>query len=1402
VTTFGIGDSYETGETDAEKRLTDAIVRNQTAKLANSWIATGLKAVTPEVMLPGPQSSYGLNYIPGLGVAQQLAGFAGQVIDYAGRGANAIDRWIGIPRRDGQQLPAGDPADEVSKHYEASRRAVQEKIGEHTPLPAPDPNGVFDPYVDATGAIFGGVTPVVPAKVGEAIARAAPLGFKTAAGLVLPSTHGLDTNIGIASVLGAHAVGSQAALDIADHLEAQPAQVATAQPATTPAPDAATVPAPDATTTAAPDPATVPAGPNVQVAANANPNTATDVGFSGVFGNAPPSAPPTRRDALGLPPIPANDPTNLGFTGAMNGQTGSAVPPLDATGYGDHTILKTAIGITGLLAGLGAVKMLHGNTRVITDAERAARFNDPAYAQAAADYNASVIKRGTNVSAGLTAPAPPPTPEHNAVRQGMNYANDKLLNSNAQMQDFIRMNAEPTEAEALAHQYGNVHNQMRLRAKLGQFLETGYDPETGVQTVAHNDVYRDIAKLDDTRKQILAEGLFASNEQNNRASNRTAFARDNPGVTPKPEDIRHDLGQLDDNAVAAARAKMMNDPELAELANRFRAIPFGLVQIGEKHGFFTQAEARRLITEHPDYLPEVKDGLIVHPFGRRDKTISTGVEQMNVLPWDAMAQHTEELMRQFQLNSLNQKLRQSFMDTQRDFPNSAQFMRDVPAPSNNQTFYTGGSFRDPIIAVRTPTGTKFTRIEHPDVLNAFTGGSLTKNRINVGVLGLLKQWTQYWTTGVGSLATGGLAPVTNALYTIPSLAINTPRNMYAGPLDRAMQQTTGRTSGVLRALDIPNNLVGVPLSYARGVADRAYNRFGMGNLLGNMVQKGNSNPINDILRSHLGDARVDMIEQAMRDYWLNTKTYKMEADLGLGGQGIPTHGSETSLGMQNPNVPSTLAAHMVPQLFSQGMFGAKPILIHLNRIIGEAMGHLSEAGHDYSARLNWDNPNISKDTLAYETRNLTGDPAVRGSSRALGAVTDLTPYANIGMQGTARMGRAFVDDPRLTAATVASSMGAIVAAELLSHMRSPQHMQYYNDQLSTQQQASGIVLATNDDPTKPTIINLAQEYRAFHAVAKAFMSNLLNTIALHHDPDWYHNVRDTLIDFFGSHITHTAEDAALHGVIDATDFVNLPAVAGHMDWFKYLHGKSLLDSYRSPVSGTTGSLPNQVPDGLLDDKQGKVMESLLKAGFGGLATVYDFGRNTSRYAKQTGSWIDGMGMATHDWLQGFQDRNPKFNTLYEHQLRLAQESPIAEATQRQIDALSAVTGARTAERDQGMTGRGRYAQEVPMSVETRLPSDPTMRQMYNIASAYKTRMAGPETEIAQIKKQMGAWNAQGMDNDTKRTWMNDRTRDLADKYRHIHAMMSDLDYALSTAAGRPVHIENIKWDKGMEQFAR
>ena len=1399
MTGFGIGDSYETGETDAEKRLTDAITRDQTAKLGNSWLATIGKAVLPEVMLPGPQSPHGLNYLPGLGVAQQLAGFAGQVIEYGGKLANLTDKFIGIPRRDGQQLPAGDPAEAISKQYAESRRALQEKIGEHTPLPAPDPNGVFDPYVDALGAIAGGVTPVVPAKVGEAIARAAPLGFKTAAGLVLPSTHGLDTNIGIASVLGAHAVGSQAALDIADHLEAQPAQAAQAQPATTPAPDAATVPAPDATTTAAPDPATVPAGPNVQVAANTNPNTATDVGFSGVFGNAPP---PTRRDALGLPPASVNDPTNLGFLGAMNGNPGAA-PALDATGYGDHTVLKTAIGITGLLVGLGAVKMLHGNTAAITDAERARRFNDPAYAQAASDYNASVIRRGSSISAGLESPAPPPTPEQGRVRQGMNYANDKVLNSNAQMQDFIRMNAEPTEAESLAHQYGNVHNQMRSRAKLGQFLETGYDPETGVQTVAHNDVYRDIAKLDDTRKQILAEGLFAGNEQNNRTSNRAAFARDNPGVTPRPEDIRHDLGQLDDSALATARAKMMNDPELAELANRFRAMPFGLVQIGEKYGFFTQAEARRLLTEHPDYVPEVKDGLVVHPFGRRDKTISTGVEQMNVLPWDAMAQHTEELMRQFQLNALNQKLRQSFMDTQRVFPNSAQFMRDVPAPSNSPTFYSGGAFRDPVVVVRTPTGPKYTRIEHPDVLNAFTGGSLSKNRINVGVLGLLKQWSQYWITGPGSLATGGIAPLTNALYTVPSLAINTPRKMYAGPLDRAMQQTTGRTSGVLRALDIPNNLAGVPLSYARGVADRAYNRFGMGNMLGNIVQNGNNNPINNILRSHLGDARVDMIEQAMRDYWLNTKTYKIEAELGLGGQGIPTHGSETSLGMQNPNVPSTLTAHMVPQLFSRGMFGAKPILIHLNRIIGEAMGHLSEAGHDYSARLNWDNPNISKDTLAYETRNLTGDPGVRGSSRGLGAVTDVLPYANIGMQGTARLGRAFLEDPRLTAVTMASSMGAIVLAELLTHMRSPAHMQYYNDQLSTQQQASSIVLATNDDPTKPTIINLGQEYRAFHALAKGFMSNLLNAAALHHDADWYHNVRDTLVDFFGSHITHTVEDAMLHGAIDATDFANLPPVAGHMDWFQYLHGKSLRESYRSPVNVGGGSLPNQVPDGLLDDKQGRVMENLIKAGFGGLASVWDYGRNTSRYAKQTGSWIDGMGMATHDWLQGFQDRNPKLNTLFEHQLRLSQESPIAEATQQQIDMLNVVTGARTAERDQGTTGRGRYSQEVPMSVETRLPTDPVMRQMYNIASAYKTRMAGPEKEISEIKKQMGSINAQGMDNDTKRKWMNDRTRDVADKYRHIHAMMADLDYALSTAAGRPVHIgKPIDWNGTVEQFTK
>jgi hypothetical protein len=57
-----------------------------------------------------------------------------------------------------------------------------------------------------------------------------------------------------------------------------------------------------------------------------------------------------------------------------------------------------------------------------------------------------------------------------------------------------------------------------------------------------------------------------------------------------------------------------------------------------------------------------------------------------------------------------------------------------------------------------------------------------------------------------------------------------------------------------------------------------------------------------------------------------------------------------------------------------------------------------------------------------------------------------------------------------------------------------------------------------------------------------------------------------------------------------------------------------------------------------------------------------------------------------------------------------------------------------------------------------------------------------------------------MDVTERREWMNDQQRRIADKYRLINAMVADMEYAMSTRVGRPIHIEDVDWQKGPEQF--
>ena len=439
-------------------------------------------------------------------------------------------------------------------------------------------------------------------------------------------------------------------------------------------------------------------------------------------------------------------------------------------------------------------------------------------------------------------------------------------------------------------------------------------------------------------------------------------------------------------------SQMTNDPALMGIATRYKGITDGLLDIGEKHGFFTPQEVADLKSQHPHYVPEVgPSGETLHPFGPRSTGMMTGTENVNSRAWYNLAQHIEELHRQFELNGMNRTLWETQKQAQQQFPGSAQFMTEVRPNNTTATFYGNerGQFRDPIVAIRTPTGPKYVRVEHPDFYNAMTGDSIRKRNIARDLLTIPRRLYQQGTTGAVSALTGRLYPPVNAAYTSGLMATNAPRNMYGGLLDKATQRLTGQTSGIVRGVDMVSNLPYVAYSYGRGVVDRHLQQLAMG------------------LKPFVSDATYKSIQQSIENYFLNSTTNRIRA-MGIGGMGSPIKSDLPSLNIQSGKQARLTAARLVPELFFSGkwMLGSKPFFMRLNRVVQEAMTNMSDAGHDAFARLNMNNPNISKETLAYETRQLTGDPGTHGASSIVRGISGVLPYANVSAQGISRFGRA------------------------------------------------------------------------------------------------------------------------------------------------------------------------------------------------------------------------------------------------------------------------------------------------------------------------------------------------------------------------------------------------------------
>jgi hypothetical protein len=1317
----------------------------------NALVAMPLTLAAPDPQLPGPAG-----YIPFTGTAESLIGLGKYIYDSARTVSNATGL-TNLP-------PAPQVMDTAARNFGENYGTVKGGVEKYTGgvLQQPDMNTPEGQFTDITGSAVGGGIGVAPAGV----LRALPTGLKTLGSYLIPTVTHTPRNMAVSGVLGT----TTGLIDTA----AQAQTEAAAQAQTTPDKNAAQTATPPALSTYSQAQST-PQPPPVQPLSS----------YSGVDENKP----------LSSYAAPAG-PT---FT-----QQGETSVPVWAAG-------------AGLIISLGAIaggRYVHGIGAHMTDIARDARFNDPGYAAKAQAYNDSVKLRG-NSTASITDPGiAPPVPQGNLVRRTTTYLADKTANDVASLQNMLKLSSnDPAVGDRLSSMVGNIYDTQLTQNKSANFMESGYDKITGLSIPSPIKVLKDFAGLTDRQKVVLGDGLRSLNELDNRKKNTTAWLRENPGVPPSLENIAHDfIGKPSDLLDANATA-MRADPVLNDIATRFKAIHDGMINIGAhpNYNFFSAAEQRDILGAHPHYAGETDmNGLIMHPFGERTTTPFTGQSMSTTHPVLDMAQHVEKMYPLFEQNNLSRELYNHWKDIQRTYPNSAQLMSDIAAPVGPHTSYypisgdIGGTPRDPIVTVR-DGGVKHVHVDDPILFHAMSGKGLSHGRIRLDAFDKARKLYQQGTTGMASLATGRAIPLRNMLYTAMSMPINAPRNMRAGMLDRAYQRATGlQANPIVRGLDIPLNIARVPISYLHDAMHRnVTQRFA------EITAPGAKNHVNAWLRSLMGDATVDTMHQSARSRWENSGAAYTHG-LGIGGQGSPMHMEPPGVvtgrragpfNTQTPQGLRLISAKLAPKAFFDGQWmGAKPFALNVERAVAEAMSHMSDAGHDYFAKLNRDNPNVDPHTLTYETRNLVGNPVRRGSGSAIGVARAVLPYSNVSIQGYGRRMRAMGEHPLATATTAAIGHGTLAALSILTHMRSAAHMDYLQNELSLQQREANVALALNDDPHKPTSIPLAQEDRLPYAFALDIMAKAINTIAARHDPDYFNMVWEGLKDFLSSHITTSNWRSMIHGGIDAGDFINLPPMLGRVDWNAVSQGQGL-DAVHSPWSATVRDTPGMTPDTVLDSSRGQVFRNILSNTLGAMgASMFDLYAGTSRYHHQGHPFWESMGMSLKDWAQVSKENNqPLNNILWEVPVRLSVQPPIVESLQPTMYALKNLPPI-VSEAQIGFTNKGPNQLPMPNIGDRKVAQDPMMQHMLRVAHGYDTRIQHAMQPINALKQQMSGVQKMGMNPQDRRVWLNQQTRNIADRYKLVDQLAEDMNAMLSKFAGKGIRIQDIDWSKGVEQF--
>lgn len=1051
-----------------------------------------------------------------------------------------------------------------------------------------------------------------------------------------------------------------------------------------------------------------------------------------------------------------------------------------SSGWTYNDIGTAALSAGAVVAGIGAATRLW-RARSVDNFEALS-----------AKYNADQAQRAANPRSSMTGEAVvPPVP---GAAPTDRIVETMLDSAGPLKKSLIAMGNEDTAARV-----GLFSNESTVVSRMQWLYDTGVDNVSGRRFMPlreHTDRLAQLKAVDEGAYELYSRARYAADELDNRMTNNG---------------IRHNFADVDSNALSQIVADARRIPAVSNLLDEAKQYTDNFTQWMVHRGLVSPAEAAQFRNMRPHYLPSANfEGLIDNPLTRRDVSRNLGINQIPVHAAELQKQHFEAVFRAAEDNMWKRDVLKAYSDFQSVNPQRAQLVKVVATPMNIQGQSQGAAKDRMFLNVRNDQGQLVTyEIMSPDVHRWLTqvGGHRAHEYLRAQ-----RSLMESFTTGRYSWLTGNVMAPLIAAYNGSISSIVRPHGMSYGLVDTALQKVTGGRVGLPG--DVTGTLVGQPIAAAIDAGSMISER------IARMLHPEANAPLNNMLRSMLGDNLVDAMalnarDRYMRSQYAERRRFGLVGSAGMDATNVPNVQSSIA-----PGAPTSALNNMTPELFRAYdpkvpmtnitiPTPGRALAIKTDGLIGELHRLITESHASWAYRVN--KGRMPAEQLVHQVRRLTGDPSEVGTSRVMQAANAAIPYFAPSVQGTRRVGQAIADQPLSTSMGIFNGVVLpVLGSVYLAMLAGDEAIDYMLNETNTDRFASRVSFVWGD-PTRDRVdFAVDPVMRPVMAAAKSFAIDLFLSAA-RADPESFSDAIAVLTDLFSKHLTtqqlnnigSAATSVVEPGLPPAARAVAIGAAGKDLP-MGWMHDALKGNNPMIDVA-TQRSIPGavRVPDPIF----GADMQSqYVKAAFAMLGMVGSqlpgLVENYNYSKMLTDDPIYAMANVRDQWLMQARDSLPTVNgLLWKHEFPVSPRSTFVEAVQEKVKKLSELSGVRTAEMSGGMVTRHRGRLLDPgTQMEDKLPADPQMRQLHAQLGNYNTVVNKMNMAALDIRKQLDALGTTGQPVAMVRTQKNALTKEYHNQMSEMAGFLNYIEAFMSEQYGRRIRIDDIDWKGTLDQF--